>query len=153
MWIILGLAALGFLIGNLVGLTASSVVTPLLGLLFAFVGGSVLGLFHKLDERDRILAGRGVLALSLLCLVGTWTGILTNEHRWLSPARANIPENVGSGGSVQTKAAPYLRSAQIDAINQIDRKKETGGLTAEQAYEQLYRLALACPETSRGTAQ
>lgn len=71
MWIVIGFAALGFLIGNLVGLTAHSVVTSVLTLIFAFTGGSIIAFLGKLTLDDRRVAGQAICCLSLCCVLGT----------------------------------------------------------------------------------
>src|SRR6266404_185421 len=84
-WITLGYAALGFLVGNLVGLPSHSVVTGLLSLLFAFGGSSILVFISKVGLEDRAVAGKCIFALSLACLFGTYTGIMVSEWRLLTP--------------------------------------------------------------------
>jgi len=74
MWVIVGRFLLGLLVGNLVGMTAESVATPLLGLLFAFIAGSVIALLGKLPPEDRRLAGQCIAALSLGCLSARTAG-------------------------------------------------------------------------------
>ncbi len=64
MWMILGFAALGLLIGNLIGMTSEGVIGELISLLFVFVGGSLMAFLHKLTPADRRLAGGALL----LCL-------------------------------------------------------------------------------------
>lgn len=137
MWIISGLAALGFLIGNLVGLTASSVVTPLLGLLFAFAGGSVLGLLHKINDRDRQIAGASLLALSIFCLGGMYLGILTTQYRWLSPPASKSEALERGRRTVREGEAERIDGARL------------AGIKTQDAYELLYRLALKYEEHFR----
>src|SRR5688500_11854820 len=85
MWLIVAFSMLGLLVGNLVGLSATSVVTPLLGLLFAFAGSSVIAFLHKLTQQDRKVASYAMTALSVACLVGIYSGVLVNEYRLLTP--------------------------------------------------------------------
>ena len=140
MWIVIGFAALGLLIGNLVGLTSESAVNPLLSLLFVFVGGSVLGFLHKLDANDRAIAGGSVLSLSVCCLVGVYFAIWTNQHRWLSPKTAGATQASATQANATQTDQPYLRSAAVNEADLIDRRKEQGVIKPDEAYEQMYRL-------------
>lgn len=127
---ILGFAALGLLIGNLVGLTSESVVASTIGLLFSAVGGSVILFLHKLQQGDRRLAGQLILALALSTLIGIFTGIYVTEHRVLSPdyARNSPSDN------------KYLRSSAASEVAEIDLKYNEHAITAAQAYDQLRAL-------------
>lgn len=129
---------LGFLIGNLVGLTAQSVVTALLPLLLAFGGGSAVGFLKKLGPDERTSASKAVVALSLSCLIGTYCGILVSEHQWLTPQevrQARLTQSIA-----ETK---YLRAYATSEVAQIDQLYRAGRLSPEQAYDQLYQLLKA----------
>jgi hypothetical protein len=176
MWIVLSFLALGFLIGNIVGMTAQSVVTSLLGLLFAFAGGSVLTFIHKLDAGERRLAGQAVLALSLACVGGLYTGIFVSEHRLLSPKPASTAvqampspatglaaqpqpapgdqkntakadrENV-SRTSIPSAANKYLLRIDMKEVDAIDHMRGAGDLSADEAYNLLYKLVKHRPQS------
>ncbi len=154
MWLILGFCALGFLIGNLTGMTSESVVTPLVGLLFAFVGTSILAVLHKLNIDDRRLAGKAVLALASCCLIGVYVGIIVTENRWLSPkARRNTPaistSTVPSPGNQEPSErgkdvsanTKYLADRPLSPPDEIDFQLFHGNLTLHEAYLQMYNLA------------
>lgn len=132
---IVAFSALGFLIGNLVGLTAESVVSAVVPLLFAFGGGTAIGFFHKLEGESRRAASVAILAISVACLGGVYLGIATSEYQWLTPEHRRA-ERV-TAGIAETK---YLRAYLVAEADQIDQLKVTGALTAEQAYEALYKL-------------
>lgn len=165
MWIVLGFLALGFLIGNIVGMTAQSVVTSLLGLLFAFAGGSVLSLMHKLDVADRKAAGQAILSLSLSCLLGLYIGIVVSERRLLSPAvsataiqaqamqRNNAatptsqpaepkPQVQNKESLIPSAANKYLLSLPVSDIDQIDELREAGKISPDEAYKRLHDLVM-----------
>lgn len=150
MWLVLGFAGLGLLIGNLVGLTSESIVTPVVGLVFTFVGGSVLAVLHKLTVDDRRIAGRAILAFSVCCLIGVYVGITVAEYQVLTPANQRRAFNKQPSSDAALRAEnqsnKYLRSDQINQANSIDAQKQQGVITLEQAYERMYRLALG--ETS-----
>jgi hypothetical protein len=148
MWIVVCFASLGFLIGNLVALTSESAVTPILSLLFAFVGGSVLAFLHKLNENDRGVAGKSVLSLSACCVLGVYVGIWVNQHRLLSP-----PSRVMAATAPQDQKQPsvavredrrddyYLRSSRTNELDLVDRRKQQRLVSTDEAYEQVYELA------------
>ena len=140
MWTIVAFAALGFLIGNTVGLTASSVASSLISLLFAFGGGSAVAFLRKLNNDDRRSASQAVTALSLACLVGIYVGIWISESQILTPHRRQ------QDNSVQTIAErKYLRSALVTKTNEIDQAYQVGDLTPKVAYEQLYEAVRTLP--------
>ncbi len=143
MWNIIAFAALGFLVGNLAGLTASSVTTSLLSLLFAFGGGSVIAVIQKLDQEHRRLAAQAICALSVACLIGLYASILVCEWQILSPRNGGLSEALQtSRGSLRDSIASrkYLRDHIVDPARAIDMQYKNGTLTCEEAYEQLYSL-------------
>jgi hypothetical protein len=140
MWIIFGFLALGLLIGNLIGLTAESVVISVLGLLFAFGGGSIIAFIGKLSPEDRQLAGKAILALSFACLVGVYSGIGISEWQILSP-----PEKAHLNASTALPRASiadkkYLRSALIEPMDAIDTQLTMGDISSDEAYKRLFEL-------------
>ena len=160
MWLIVAFASTGFLVGNLMGMSASSTVPSFLGLLFALFGGSLIVFLHKLTSEDRVVAGKLVFALSLTCLLGVYTGLFVNERELLTPKeRRFLPvaahvgtfgtsctdrehataQESGTGDRVQNK---YLAAGTLSKIDQIDVEKRFAGLSAEDAYQQLRALAI-----------
>lgn len=143
MWIPIAFVALGFLIGNIAGLTASSVSTSLLSLLFAFVGGSVIALIQKLDKEHRKLAAQAIFAISVGCFIGLYVGILVSEWQVLSPRNGEQTDSPWASGGLERgsiASRKYLRTQMIEPANAIDTQYKTGPLTCEEAYEQLYSL-------------
>jgi hypothetical protein len=131
MWLILGFVALGLLVGNLVGMTSESAVTPTLSLLFSAAGGSIVVLLHKVPETERKILGKLLLALSISCLFGIFDGIVVTEHRLLSPRSATRAQS-------DTK---YLRSMTSKEIDAIDIEYKSRAISAGEAYSRLYALA------------
>ena len=74
---------LGFLIGNLTGLSASPITSVLIPTLFAFLGGSILVFLEKIAPADRRVASWSIGTFSFGCLVGTYLGIAVSAHNWL----------------------------------------------------------------------
>jgi len=128
-------AALGFLIGNLVGLTSESVVSALMPLLFAFGGGTAVGFMPKLDPTAQRAASIAITALSLSCLLGTYVGIAVTEHQVLTPEPRRQARATASVADLK-----YVRSFIVTQADQIDQRRANGELTAQQAYEALYKL-------------
>lgn len=128
---------LGFLIGNLVGMSAESMVATLMPLLFAFGGGSAIGLLHKVDEKSRSVAFTAILTLSVGCLAGTYLGVAVSEFQLLSPTSDGAEERAAI---VDSK---YLRSYLTSEADQIDQLYATGALSPQHAYERLYALVKA----------
>jgi hypothetical protein len=138
--ILVAFAALGFLIGNLIGLSAESTLSVVLPLLFAFGSGSAVAFLHKLKPEDRKLAGAAVTALSLSCLLGAYSGILVSEHQILSPTRP--PPAPGQ----TIEARKYLRTIDVRPLELIDQRYKGGEMTAAEAYEALYQVAAAAAD-------
>ena len=146
MWLIAGFVALGFLIGNLVGLSATSAVTALLGLVFAFAGGSILAFLEKFGVEDRRVAAQALFALSIACTVGLYTGIVVSEHQLLSPRRPVIAvaDSLQRGKARESVAdRKYLRSGVLNGVDAIEALHRRGDLSGEAAYKQLRDLILA----------
>jgi hypothetical protein len=131
MWFGLAFVALGFLAGQLVALSASSLATSLLGLLFAFGGGSAISLLKKLEGADRILACKGIFLLSVGCLTGIYSGIYVSQYQVLTPDRTVAAARVKSG-SVQ-----YLRENVTTAALAVAQRKANRDLTTAQAVDEL----------------
>jgi hypothetical protein len=159
-WMALGFAALGFLVGNLVGLTAHSVVTSVLTLIFACAGGSVVAFLGKLNSDDRRAAGQMLFSLSVFCVLGTYTGIAISEWHLLSPRISTVSSlqpqpltdkvNNGEIIALKTKYLDYLPVKEVDEIDWELRQKR---ITAQTAYDRLYSLLQKSPQTSSGGGQ
>lgn len=134
MWNIIAFSALGFLIGNLVGLTAESTVTALIGLLFALIGGSAISFMHKLSDREKLIASKAISGLSIACLIGVYTGIFVSDNQVLTRK-----ENQSST-RVSVSDRKYVRSKLINRAHAIDQRKANGFLSAEAAYKELYQF-------------
>jgi hypothetical protein len=96
--LLVGFFTLGLLVGALTGMTAESVVSQVIGLAFALIGGSILITLKKLSQEERRIAGGLLTALCLGTLIGTTSGILAVQYRWLSPrvvstSQSNANEN------------------------------------------------------------
>ena len=130
MLIAFAFASLGFLIGNMVGMTSSSVVSSLIPLLFAFGGGSAIAFIQKLEIDARKLASIAITCLSLSCLAGIYSGILMTEYHILSPENQNRT-------SQSREESTYLRAGTTSLVNFIDSQIAKGNITVAEGYEQL----------------
>lgn len=142
MWIILAFLFLGFLIGNLVGLTAASVTGSLIALLFAFGGGSAIAFVHRLNASSRKLASYAIVALSFGCLIGIYLSVFVTEHQLLTPESYRKPPSMSS-----VEARKVLRTDTTHRVNIIDQLHKSGQISAEKAYEMLYE-SIMHPEPS-----
>lgn len=133
---ILAFLSLGFLIGNLLGLSSNGVVKAIMPLLFAFGGGSAVGFLHKIEDRYRIIAYQLIFVFSISCLIGTYTGIIVSEHQLLSPERGQI-----SRANSTIKDNKYLFSKEaISKADTIDQLYASELMKAEDAYQGLYEI-------------
>lgn len=132
---LLAFLALGFLIGNVVGLTAESVGSVLIPVVFTFGGGSAVALAAKLDPDARKVAYRSVLAVSSSCLVGIYVSVAISEYQFLTPLKSRAERLQGPPADRK-----YLRSASIEDAHRIDQLRAQDLLTTVEAYEQMYLL-------------
>jgi hypothetical protein len=150
MWLILAFVALGFLIGNLIGFSASSSVPAFLGLLFALLGGSLVALLKGLDDANRRVAGQAVLALSLACLSGVYCSVAVNERQLLTPKELRFhAAALGSSSAPATSSQPpnpprgkYLAAGIASQARMIDWQRRTGKLSLADAYNELLSISL-----------
>lgn len=131
----LAFGSLGLLVGNIIGLSGNSLGISFVAALFALGGGSLIPFLNKLIPNDREIAAISLIALSLSCLLGIYVGILQNEYQIFTPSKTH-----GSDHNDQTR---YLRGEDMDVINSIDRKYTSKLITAEDAYEQLYKAVVS----------
>ena len=126
---------LGMLIGNMVGLSADSLVKIVISVVFAFSGGSVLVFLHKLSVDEQRMAAIGITTLSIFCLLGIYIGILQAEYRIFTPQSAR-----SFGELTRSIERKYLRSSEIKNIFIIDTKYRQRQISAEVAYDQLFKV-------------
>jgi len=82
-WTLLGCASLGLIIGIMTGMSVSPIVSVVVGLIFAFAGGSVIIMIKGRNAEDRIIIGQSIFALSLAALIGVALGVKVREGDWL----------------------------------------------------------------------
>lgn len=74
-WFVFGQMSFGLVIGVVAGLSSSPIVGTLFGLLFAFIGGSIIVLIKGRTEEELALVGKSIGAMSLCIVVGVIVGI------------------------------------------------------------------------------
>lgn len=119
-------AALGAFIGTMVGLSADSVVKLLIPLVLTFAGGSVIALRERFDRDKLVFSLHSLLGLSIGGVLGVYSAIYINEHRFLTPAsqRAVDYKNIATA-----KDGKYLRSTPSDVAQRL----RAGTISAEDA--------------------
>jgi hypothetical protein len=134
MLLIIGFFTLGLLVGALTGMTAESVVSQVIGLLFAVIGGSILVTLKKLSQDERRITGGLLTALCLGTLIGTTSGILAVQYRWLSPkvvstSKSNTNENkltpldvTGPVASTGSTTSPKVVAPPVPTDNPVDER-------------------------------
>lgn len=70
-----GQALFGLLVGLLVGLSVSEIVTTFVGLLFAFIGGSIIVLIKDRKETELAIIGSSISVISISIIVGVSAGM------------------------------------------------------------------------------
>lgn len=127
-----GFSSLGFLVGNLTGLGADSLIKDALSLLLAAGAGSAIAVAQKMSQPDRKYFGKAILLFSVWCVIGTYSGILVTEHQLLSPSRK---QTISQRESIE--ARKYLREQQIPKALAIDNKLRNGEINLQRAYSEL----------------
>jgi hypothetical protein len=130
MWLVMGVFAFGFLLGTLIGFSATPVVGTALPLLFTFMGGAAVAGLPRLSDEARATVGTAMLSLGAACVLGLYLSIFVNEHHLLTPAPLRPTTE-------QQDRRTYLRNADVDNIAAIDQQVRNGFLTFQQAYERL----------------
>jgi hypothetical protein len=138
MWLVAAFLTLGFLVGNLAGLSSAAITNTIIGLLFAFGGGSAVAFLQKLDANARVHAGRAIFAISFGCLFGVYTGILVAEHQLLTPERERHKR---ADQRAKLEDRRYTRGEVANAAHAIDQHLTNGRIELREAYRQLYDLA------------
>lgn len=132
---VLAFASLGFLVGNIVGMTASSVVNQLIALLFAFIGGTAIALVRKLDKNQLRLASIAISSVCISCLLGVYLGVIVTQYQLLSPSKSNSVASVDNSNlaTEYRSPQPYLRNNLIKSCQFINQQLQKGNLTSEEA--------------------
>ena len=81
-WIILGCLSLGLIIGFMTGMSVSPTVTTVIGLIFAFTGGSVIVLIKGRDPDELALMGKCLSALALAAAFSVMVGVMARANDW-----------------------------------------------------------------------
>jgi hypothetical protein len=129
---------LGLLIGTLVGLSASSLATGLIGLLFAFGGGSAVAFAQVKSTKLQRTTSVAIITLSLGCLAGLYSAVYVSEHQVLSPSPARAARD-----TLPLEERKYIRDAILTPANAIDQLYSQDLISADSAYAQLRRVVIS----------
>lgn len=154
MWIVIGFGTMGALLGMMVGMTSEvGIVKTVVTLLFALIGGAISAFLPKLDERDRILAGRMLTSLSLCCIAGVIGGIFFtfalamwfphHDASVKSTAETKVTQNaVADRSTIPLPQGILKRGLVAITPDYIDFEKQQGQLDTESAYKAMYDVAM-----------
>lgn len=124
--------SLGFLVGNIAGMSASPVAATVIASVFTLAGGSALALFQKLQEADIKRASQSIAAFSVSCLFGLYVGILVTEYQLLSPTNQQSETQSATADTRWDKK--YVRTSEINNIDlEYLREREAAKTVEERA--------------------
>ena len=83
-WFVTGSFSMGLLVGFMTGLSISPITGTVMGLVFAFAGGSVVVLIKGRDESELLLIGKGLSFLSVAMIIGIVSGIVFRTNGLLA---------------------------------------------------------------------
>lgn len=138
-------ASMGFLVGNIAGLTSAPITKALLAAVLTFGGGSIIAFQTKLSK-ERLLPGAldAVAAFSLATLIGLY-GALYVTANYPSLLSAPTPTSATSSQSASaptsaTSSSKPLRSGSMDNVQEILRMVSNGTMKPEKAAKKLKKL-------------
>ncbi len=132
--VIIAFVSLGLLVGHITGMTSAPVSNNLIGLIFAFGGGTAISYLRKIPEKDRRAAAICIASLCISCLLGLFSGILINEYKLLSPKSAD------SSDFNQLGSSKYLKKSKLDKIYLIHHKYRVEDITCVEAYDEIFSI-------------
>jgi hypothetical protein len=147
MWMHLGFFTMGLFVGNLVGLSATSLVSQLIGLFFALAGGSVIAFLKGLEKAEQKIAGQALFCASAGALLGVYLSVLAIQFRLLTPRIPAAHRPVATQPAAQTSSVEpgfVLPASDLNGIieesNAIHRLYRQETYSLEEAYDKTYRL-------------
>jgi hypothetical protein len=143
LWIGLGFATFGLLVGTTAGLSSAQITTTLMGALFALIGGSIGVFLGKLDNDTRKLTGVALLAFSVFAMIGLYSGIYIRINDMLrrtsDPAGMATTRGVGISNGTHEAGEGYLKGHSLPLADylklQIDRDQITLAAACDQLRE------------------
>lgn len=140
-------ASTGFLVGNLMGMSASPLATGVVAAVFAFAGGSAVAFLRRVAGDDRRLAARAIVGLTWGCLIGAYVSAWVTEHQWLRPAamRQTEPSAIAKTDPDVEKWHPLSASPAVAAA-EIDTRRAERKITITEAFKELSALVLSSEE-------
>lgn len=131
-WIGLGFAGFGALVGTTVGLSSAAITMTLLGLLFAMIGGSIGVLLGKLDTEGRQFAGVALLTFSVCAILGLYSGIYVRINDLLRVPPSG--QTAISGPTTEiTTVSDYLKGLDVSLVDFVKLEVCSGRMTVPEA--------------------
>lgn len=134
-WQFIGLLTLGFLIGNLIGLSANNHMETIMASLFAISGGVTILSIKNEDLTIVNLKLRALFFIALGCLIGVYFGIYLSESKSLTPDKTIVAGKETEEKIIDRK---YLRSQTMTFVELIDQQLTNEEITVEEAYNELF---------------
>jgi len=135
LWIGVGFAAFGLLVGTTAGLSTAAITTTLLGLLFALIGGSIGVLLGKLDSDGRKFAGVAMLTFSITAVFGLYSGIYIRVNDRLRVVPSTAADTAIRGNT--SPASDYLKSNRASVSNFLELELARNRITLQDACDTL----------------
>jgi len=136
-WYLLGMIALGLLIGLLVGMSLTPVVSTVLGLLFAFAGGSVVATIKNKTTQELRFLGQCITSVSLSIILGAAAGIYVREYDWgqkesLSKSAFSVKTRLSVDDIVSLSKSGVDESVLLTLLQLSSKKFDQQEITKEQ---------------------
>lgn len=125
-WIVSGCALLGLTIGFMTGMSVSPTVNALIGLLFAFTGGSVILLIKGRTTDELAIMGKSISVLALGLFIGVLLGVMARVNDWMNftAPTSNATENS------HIPLFRYQDSLTVDRIIELKENKVDSNIIA-----------------------
>lgn len=127
-------SSMGFLVGNIAGLTSAPITKALLAAVLTFGGGSIIAFQTKLSK-ERLLTGAldAVAAFSLATLIGLYVALYVTANY---PALLSAPTPTSATSSTK----PLRSGGSMDNVQEILRMVSNGTMKPEKAAKKLKKL-------------
>jgi len=122
-------------VGNITGLTSSSISNALLAGVFTFIGGSLVVFQTKLSEIQIKFSLHVIAAFSIATLFGIYSGIYVSENQLLTPL--DVRQNADDNKNFDRK---YLRENVSGEIQKIENEVASGRKSFQEAFDELINL-------------
>ena len=140
-WFVTGMAVFGLMIGLLVGLSLTPVVNTVIGLLFAFIGGSIIVLIKGRTEAELSAIGQSVTTISCFMIFGMIVGILLrNGYFFQSEPKVTAPFVLEEKLTISDLKTLGAKPGYSEAICQLVKLSVTDGKSSSLSRVELIEL-------------